>query len=149
MMFRLRPLLLGLALAALAVLGFSSVVAIGNTPATAQAGIHVSSTSVTPSSVSTLDVVTIRTTMASDVAFRGHLGVVMVVRDETGQTVLQEKQTGMSLSSGNDLSVYWEWRIPGRLHAGTYSVEMSVVDEGGNVLAVDANPQAFTVALPR
>lgn len=138
-------LLLGTALAGILALA-SFLVAPGvGTQATAKAGAHVSGTSVTPGSVSSLDVVTIKSTVTSDGITAEPLGVVMLVRDETGQTVLEERQTGISLVRQSDLSVYWEWRIPGRLAAGSYSVEMSLVDETGKVLATDTNTQAFRV----
>lgn len=141
-----RKLLPGVALAGVMALAFFLMAPTGQTQATAKAGTHVSSISVTPGSASPLDVVSINTTLTNDGSATEGVGVVMLVRDGTGQNVLQEKQTGISLASHNDLAVYWTWRIPGRLTSGPYSVQMSVVDEGGNVLAADTLSEAFTVA---
>lgn len=138
-------LLLGTVLAGMVALAFFLTAPGLATQAAERASTNVSGTVATPSSITPLDILTIKTTLVNNGASMERVGAVMLVRDAAGQTVLREKQTGISLAKQSDLAVYWEWRIPSRLADGAYSVEMLIVDESGRVLAAGTNAQAFQV----
>ena len=108
-------------------------------------GVRVLSISATPETISPIDVLTVSTSLINDTVRQDGLTVEMLVRDETGQTVLQEKQRGIGIPAKDKQSVYWEWRIPGRLTQGAYDVEMRVLDRGEQLLTSQTKNGAFWV----
>ncbi|MBI2953352.1 MAG: hypothetical protein HYY30_03495 [Chloroflexi bacterium] len=113
--------------------------------ANSQIGVKVTNIRATPVQVNPIDVLTINTTVANDVAAVDDVTIEMIVRDEFGHPVLEERQTRINISHNDKRTVYWSWRIPDRLNDGSYAIDVNVVGAGGNVLATDTNYAAFEV----
>ncbi|TAK31869.1 MAG: hypothetical protein EPO21_16655 [Chloroflexota bacterium] len=103
-------------------------------------------TEATPSNVEQRHVLTIGTTFSNNGGRLDGLSVEIDVRAADGTSVLHEKQTGLRVSAGDERSVYWEWRIPQRVSAGSYVVGVDVLDnDGQHVLASDPEAASFFV----
>ncbi len=133
------------AVAAIMALALATIIVspLAGATTTAQPAINVAKISATPNTISPIDVLTVSTTMTNNNKRVDGLTVNMVVRDQTGQVVLQQKQSGIGLTDRQ--SVYWEWRIPDRLTDGPYAIEMTVLDHNGQVLASGVKDAAFQV----
>jgi len=108
--------------------------------------ISVVSTKVTPSPISTLDVLTIGTTLKNNAQRVDDLYVELKVRAEDGQEVLHAAQRGVGIDGGENQSVYWVWRIPGRLGSGDYTVQIGVYGPDRTTLyAMDETAGGFHV----
>ncbi|MCL5263581.1 MAG: hypothetical protein M1343_00010 [Chloroflexi bacterium] len=144
-MYTRRILLSALITAGALALSFLIFRPIPNATAAPVPGLRVLNIAATPATIAPIDVLTVSTTLANDAARVDGLTVEMVVRDRTGQTVLQEKQQGIGISEKDKQSVYWVWRIPGRLTEGAYNVEMRVLGPGQKLLARQTKDSAFWV----
>ncbi len=144
-MYAKKAIIYGITIIGAIVLAAVAVHPLQKASATPQVGVKVTNIGATPNLVAPIDVLTINTTVANEAATADDLTIKMTVRDEAGQPVLEEKQSGISVSHGGKQSVYWTWRIPGRLNDGVYSIEMTVVGGGEKVLATDTRDAAFKV----
>lgn len=143
--FARKLLLYGMAIATATGVVTAAVHGLEQANARAQPGARITNITAAPYLISPLDVITIGVTVANNAAGADRLSVIMVVRDEMGTPVLQEKQTGIAISENSKQSLSWVWRIPGHLADGTYTVEMTSLNDQGKVLANDSRADAFQV----
>ncbi|MBI2953802.1 MAG: hypothetical protein HYY30_05770 [Chloroflexi bacterium] len=113
--------------------------------ATSQPALRVTGIAATPKTLAPIDVLTVSTSVANDASRVDGLTVQMVVFDETGEPVLQEKQSNIGIAQNGKQAVYWVWRIPDRLADGTYAIQMTVLSGGEREVASDTRDAAFRV----
>lgn len=142
----LRTGLLGLGVVVLAVAaGFTT----GWTWAapTAKPAVTITAASATPENIEPIDVLTIGTTLYNSSQRLDDVTVELDVYDSAGNRVLHERQSGVGISGDTSQAVYWVWRIPQRLHDGSYEVGITVYEtETSRLLARDDSAAAFQVA---
>lgn len=144
-MYARRAIIYGITIVGAMVFAALALYPLQRATANPKPGVRVANIAATPGSVSPVEVLTVSTTLTNDAPAVDNLTVKMVVRNETGEPVLQERQSGIGLAQDDKRSVYWVWRIPNRLADGPYEIEMSVLNGGENVLAADTKEAAFRV----
>lgn len=59
----------------------------------------------------------------------------LIVTGVDGSTVLDMRQSGLTLQPGSSQAVYWQWRIPGDLAPGSYKVGVRAFNAAGHMLS--------------